>query len=99
MTDLEGGMREAEERPKEPAGRRMLRWAGPDEEETEVIGPEALLPGDTIVVPSSYGGCDKYGWAPTSREPVKDVGDEPPNAPRQPPAGSSRRDGGYTRPS
>ncbi len=30
----------------------------------------------TIVVPSSYGGCDEWGWSPESRTPVRDVGDE-----------------------
>lgn len=39
----------------------------------------------TVVVPSSYGGYDQYGFDPGHREPVKDVADwltEHPNGPR-----------------
>lgn len=35
-----------------------------------------LQPGDTIVVPCAYGGCDCYGWNPESRNPVTDFGAE-----------------------
>lgn len=40
-----------------------------------VPGPE-LRPGVLLVVPSSYGGYDAWGWAPDSREPVEDVGNQ-----------------------
>ena len=53
-------------------GRLCLRWGGPDED-SEVIGPDDIRPGDTLLVPSTYGGCDEFGWSPTSRLPVKDV--------------------------
>lgn len=43
---------------------QALLWRG---EESEVIQADALRPGDTIVVPASYGGCDGYGWNPESR--------------------------------
>ena len=29
-----------------------------------------------LVVPADYGGCDTFGWAPRSREYVRDVADE-----------------------
>lgn len=32
-----------------------------------------IKPGDTIVVPSAYGGCDRYGFAPTSTKAVTDL--------------------------
>jgi len=35
----------------------------------------ALCPGDVIVVPTSYGGCDCFGWAPQSEAPVEDIAD------------------------
>lgn len=35
-----------------------------------------LRPGDTIVVPSIYGGCDEYGWNPDSPDDVADLGVE-----------------------
>jgi CRISPR-associated endonuclease/helicase Cas3 len=31
--------------------------------------------GITVVVPSSYGGCDEWGWAPDSHGPVTDLAD------------------------
>jgi CRISPR-associated endonuclease/helicase Cas3 len=53
--------------------RRIFRWKGNDER-SRWIEPQALRPGDTIVVPSRYGGLDRFGWNPTSEEPVVDVG-------------------------
>src|SRR5262249_62332660 len=44
-------------------------------EDSRVVGPDELTPGDTLVVPSEYGGADAFGWDPLSREPVPDVGD------------------------
>ena len=53
--------------------RQVLRWRGA--EDSIVIGPQELRPGDTIVVPAAYGGCDDYGWNPNITIPVKDIGD------------------------
>lgn len=33
-----------------------------------------IRPGDTLVVPSTYGGYDHWGWAPNSGEAVTDIG-------------------------
>jgi CRISPR-associated endonuclease/helicase Cas3 len=52
-----------------------LLWRGPESEATRVVGAGEIRPGDTIVVPSEYGGADEFGWAPLSTEPVSDVGD------------------------
>lgn len=41
----------------------------------ELIGVNRVRPGDTIVVPADYGGCDEYGWHPECSEPVVDVAD------------------------
>ncbi|BAS26091.1 type I-G CRISPR-associated helicase/endonuclease Cas3g [Limnochorda pilosa] len=75
VPDLEGTPR-AEE-PEGPAGARRvaLRWMGPDADRTQPITPGEITPGDTIVVPSSYGGCDRFGWHPASSLPVDDLGD------------------------
>ncbi len=35
-----------------------------------------LRPGDTIVVPPFFGGCDEYGFAPDSDSPVGDLSNE-----------------------
>src|SRR5262249_52360069 len=57
------------------AGRPALRWYGPEAEESRVVLPDKVRPGDTLVVPSRYGGADAFGWKPESQEPVSDVGD------------------------
>lgn len=55
------------------AVRRALRWAGPSDPRTGTVAPGALRPGDLIVVPAAYGGCDAFGWAPASTAPAEDV--------------------------
>jgi CRISPR-associated endonuclease/helicase Cas3 len=55
------------------AARRAFRWEGENGERTGVIYASSLENGDLIVVPSSYGGCDKWGWHPQRQEPVVDV--------------------------
>lgn len=62
-----------EARPTQEDHRRALRWRGRDD--SKIVGPEALRPGDTIVVPASYGGADQFGWNPPSDDPVSDVAD------------------------
>ena len=57
-------------------GRRAFRWAGGDDPRTQVVGPEDLRTGDMLIVPAEYGGCDEFGWAPDSKEPVEDVADD-----------------------
>lgn len=54
-------------------GRIALRWRGP--EQSVIVAPGDVRPGDTIVVPSAYGGADEFGWHPNSREPVPDIAD------------------------
>jgi CRISPR-associated endonuclease/helicase Cas3 len=41
----------------------------------EKIAPQDVRPGDVIVVPVGFGGCDEFGWNPTSRAPAMDVAD------------------------
>lgn len=35
----------------------------------------AVRPGQLLVLPSTYGGCDEFGWDPVSTAPVLDVAD------------------------
>ncbi|MGA2742657.1 MAG: type I-U CRISPR-associated helicase/endonuclease Cas3 [Bryobacteraceae bacterium] len=56
------------------SARPVLGWVGPDESEPLLTLP-AIRPGMTIIVPSSYGGCDEWGWNPASTAGVYDVGD------------------------
>ncbi|MCF8146202.1 MAG: hypothetical protein K9N21_20025 [Deltaproteobacteria bacterium] len=55
------------------SGKPVLCWRGPDD--CRVIFPRDIRPGDTLVVPAAYGGCDPYGWAPNSNAPVEDIAD------------------------
>lgn len=52
---------------------RVLRWRGSSD--ASLIGARALQPGDVIVVPAAWGGCDRYGWNPTATAAVIDIGD------------------------
>ena len=56
--------------------RRAFRWAGPDDPRTGVVAAGALRMGDMLLVPSAYGGCDRFGWAPDSEDSVADVADQ-----------------------
>lgn len=42
----------------------------------QLVGGRQLQPGDTLIVPSSYGGYDKWGWAPNRDETVSDIGNQ-----------------------
>ena len=56
--------------------RRAFRWAGVDDPRTGLVSTAQLRPGDVLVVPADYGGCDEYGWAPQDRDTVVDVADD-----------------------
>ena len=54
-------------------GRRALRYRpGGD---CEAVTPGQIQPGDLLIVPARWGGCDRYGWSPGSANPVIDVAD------------------------
>ena len=55
--------------------RRAFRWAGAESPRTGRVSPDQLRPGDVLVVPADYGGCDEFGWAPASDKHVTDVAD------------------------
>lgn len=57
-------------------GRPAFRWAGVDDPRTGTVYPDQLRPGDVLVVPTSYGGCDPFGWNPEFEKHVTDVADE-----------------------
>lgn len=62
------------ERVRDGHGRpRVLRYAGRGQ--AELISVDRIRPGDTIVVPANYGGCDQYGWHAESVATVVDVAD------------------------
>ena len=49
----------------------IVRWQG--EEESEIVEPRDIKPGDILVISASYGGADKYGWNPNSGDAVSDI--------------------------
>ena len=57
-------------------GKRAFLWAGSDDPRTGVVHAADIRPGDILVVPSDYGGCDAFGWAPASNAAVVDIADE-----------------------
>jgi CRISPR-associated endonuclease/helicase Cas3 len=77
MSDIEGGP-DARARSK-PASKPVLCWRGPDEGEV-LASTSEIRPGMTLVVPAAYGGCDSWGWNPSSDIVVCDVGDAVKNA-------------------
>jgi CRISPR-associated endonuclease/helicase Cas3 len=74
LSDVEAGPPEEQ---RVDGSRQALRWRGALDDETQLIQASNIRPGDTLVVPSSYGGCDQFGWAPESAEPVMDEAAEP----------------------
>ena len=57
-------------------GRPAFRWAGAGDPRTGVVSPDELRPGDMVIVPAEYGGCDQFGWAPDDTDYVEDVANE-----------------------
>ncbi len=57
-------------------GRPAFRWAGLGDPRTAFLEPTQLRPGDLIVVPATYGGCDQFGWNSASSALVRDLADE-----------------------
>lgn len=43
------------------------------DDDVEVVPASRVRPGAVVVVPSSYGGTDRHGFAPDSREPARDL--------------------------
>ncbi|QSA97550.1 type I-U CRISPR-associated helicase/endonuclease Cas3 [Methylococcus sp. EFPC2] len=56
--------------------RPVARWDG-DNGRVSPGAETRLHAGATLIVPANYGGCDAWGWAPDSGEPVSDLGDTP----------------------
>lgn len=68
LGDTEGAAADEDDEPT-ASGRRALRWRG---DESGVVTATALKPGDTIVVPASYGGIRSGCFEATAIDPVTD---------------------------
>jgi CRISPR-associated endonuclease/helicase Cas3 len=55
------------------AVRQALRYLAAGD--SEAVMPREVQPGDLLIVPARWGGCDRYGWNPGSADPVTDVAD------------------------
>jgi CRISPR-associated endonuclease/helicase Cas3 len=71
VADVEGG---GEDVLSSGQGRRFVRWR--NGEAQVATNASDLRPGDTIVVPTSEGGADSWGWHPQSRIPVEDLAEK-----------------------
>jgi CRISPR-associated endonuclease/helicase Cas3 len=75
ISDVEGGESgEGEATIINRGKRHAIRWHGI--EDSSLIEAGDVNPGDIIVLPSSYGGLDRFGWNPSSIQWVRDVGEE-----------------------
>jgi CRISPR-associated endonuclease/helicase Cas3 len=63
LADVAAPEPEEERQRRHYASRQAFLWKG-DDERSKWIDSGELNPGDTIVVPTSYGGMDKFGWDP-----------------------------------
>lgn len=70
VADVEGAPGGAGDAPAGARQRKAFRWQGPGE--SEIVSSAQIRPGDTLVVPASYGGVDRFGWNPEQAEPDED---------------------------
>ena len=73
VADVPDGASETEPDPG-AVRRRAFRWRGPGRPGSEWIDPSRIRSGDVLVLPPSYGGCDRFGFDPGSRIWVTDLG-------------------------
>ncbi|MCB1281775.1 MAG: HD domain-containing protein, partial [Salinibacterium sp.] len=72
--DIEGSVI-SRQRLDHSSGRSVLRWSGLEEGASRVP-PQWLRAGDVVVLNSSLGGYDTFGWAPQSLAEVPDLADD-----------------------
>lgn len=73
IADVEGRSEQEEDRRQGRETRFAVCWRG--SERSRLVSPEEVRPGDTLVVPVSYGGNDRFGWHPTDQSRVADIAD------------------------
>jgi CRISPR-associated endonuclease/helicase Cas3 len=73
ISDVEGS-RAAKSAARRRKVRHAVRWRSADD--SGLVDPDDLRPGNTIVVPASYGGLDRFGWHPGYVKSVVDIAEE-----------------------
>lgn len=74
VSDVEGGNKD-EPSVRETSERYAVQLRGAEDSRL-IRDSNDVKPGDILIVPSSYGGLDSFGWNPESNQPVRDIGDE-----------------------
>jgi CRISPR-associated endonuclease/helicase Cas3 len=79
FSDIESGAFEITPVSHAPIAFARVDPPGPDDEWAltllDIDHVNDVRPGDVVVVPSTSGGCDEFGWAPSARDEVSDLGD------------------------
>jgi len=83
LADVEGGSLVGSDDDRSPARfrRPALVWRGAKSEtsgrrsaeDSRLARADEISPGDTVIIPTSYGGYDEFGWRPASDKKVPDV--------------------------
>lgn len=78
LTDPTGDVsgRQTDSSPPRDPVRSAFRWAGLKSQRTGIVQVNRIRPGDLLVVPAEYGGCDDHGWDPSSQSRVRDLADK-----------------------
>jgi CRISPR-associated endonuclease/helicase Cas3 len=72
LPDVEGASASEGEDTGPRLSRKALAWRA---DRSALVDARGIKPGDTIVVPSEYGGVAHGNWAPGATAPVVDLGD------------------------
>ena len=67
--DIEGARLPEAVRGEPERERPVVVWDG---EQAELRESGYFRPGEVLIAPASYGGCDRFGWSPASTEAVTD---------------------------
>jgi Predicted helicases len=72
IPDVEGqSQRKQNESATSGQDQNVLIWRG--REDAQLASPSDIAPGDTVIIPSAYGGHDKYAFNPSNKTTVQDI--------------------------